>query len=270
MRTFISPAVVLAWSVCLSLGAPATVTIQSTYTPPTASARALEGIDFRSAVSIDESYRAEFARCDRENIFEGQTMSGFRKCTTDKNRVKALLKFPDRTVFFEAKLSLDIDGSWKACNDAGSADLCPTWFVWDMLPAPQQYVDSEEYPFVVIPISNLRGRSDLKFRDKTGIDKGDIGVAVYKGKVVPVFVADGGPHNKLGEGSAALFTAFGVDKCLLRKDGHCTKYQDNSIPEGVLFFLFPDSKIEGLTPDNALERVRAEALARFEALKHGS
>jgi hypothetical protein len=84
-----------------------------------------------------------------------------------------------------------------------------------------------------------------------------------------VFVADGGPYNKLGEGSQALFKALGEDRCSqMSQDGHCEKYRDFSIPSGVLVFLFPNSKIVGLTPANALEKIRFEALARFERLKH--
>jgi hypothetical protein len=240
------------------------------YSPPPASAKVLSEINFRDASSVDEKYRAEFDRCDRENIFEDVLMTGLRRCTGDPNRAKALLKFRDGTIFFESKLGLDIDGSSKACNNAGKTDQCPTWFEWEGLPVPKKYVDSDKFPYVVIPISNLRGRSDPEFRDKTGINKGDLGVVVYKDKIVPVFVADGGPHNKLGEGSEALFKALGEDRCLKWKDlNHCEQYHDASIKRGVLFFLFPNSKIEGLTPDNALEKIRQEALARFEKLKRG-
>lgn len=248
---------------------PARLAQLTPYTPPPSSASVLEGIKFTSASPLNEAYRAEFDRCDRENIFKGRTMVGFRKCSNDPNRVKALLKFPDRTIFFESKLSLDIDGSRKACSSPGLADLCTTWFTWANLPEPQRYVDSDIYPFVVIPIAGSNASNNLEFRTRTGIKKGDLGVVVFKDKIVPVFVADGGPYNKLGEGSEALFKALGEDRCkLMSHDGHCEQYRDFSIPSGVLVFLFPDSRIEGLTPANALERIRVEALARFERLKH--
>jgi hypothetical protein len=238
------------------------------YSPPPASAGAVGGIDFNSAVAIDESYRAEFDRCDRDDVFEGQSLQGMRKCSGDKNRVKALLKFPNGAVFFESKLSLDIDGSQKACNAPGPADNCATWFKWSNLTGKAQYVDSDKYPFVVIPIAGLGGRDNKEFRKKTRIDKGDLGVVIYKDKVVPVFVADGGPNNKLGEGSAALLKALGEDRCLeWTADGHCHKYRDFSVPGGVLFFLFPKSSVKGLSPDNALDTVSREALRRFQELK---
>jgi hypothetical protein len=237
------------------------------YTPPPASTGVLRDVDFAAARPLDEDYRAQFDRCDRENIFRGVRMTGFRRCNTDPNRVRALLKFPNGAVFFESKMGLDIDGSKKACTDPGLADLCATWFRWPGLSGNARFVDSDKFPFVVIPIANQRGRSDPEFRDKTGVDQGDLGVVVFRDKVVPVFVADGGPHNKLGEGSAALFRELGQDRCRRTGgDGHCQLYRDVSIEGRVLFFLFPGSKIPGLTPENAPERVRREALRLFAEL----
>lgn len=239
------------------------------YAPPPASVPVLAGIQFPSAVPVGETYRGEFERCDRENIFKAVSMRGFRRCSTDPNRVRALLKFPDQTILFESKMGLDIDGSWKACHDPGAADLCPTTFNWPGLAAPARYVDSDKFPYIVIPAAGL-GRADTEFRDKTGVKLGDLGVVVYKDKVVPVFVADFGPHNKLGEGSAALFKALGEDRCARwGSDGHCRRYRDFSIERGVLFFIFPNSRIEGLNPGNALEKIRTDALARWERLKRG-
>jgi Fungal chitosanase of glycosyl hydrolase group 75 len=237
------------------------------YSPPPASAGALTGIKFDTATPVDEFYRAQFDRCDRENKFKSQTMTGSRKCGTDKNNAKALLKFPNGAIFFESKLSLDKDGSWAACNSAASTDQCPTWYRWPGLTGTRRYVDADTYPYVVIPIAGLNGDNDPEFRNKTGIAKGDVGVVVFKDKVVPVFVADGGPHNKLGEGSTALLKAIGEDRCREWKNGHCERFRDVSVPGGVLCFLFPQSSISGLTPANALERVRVEAMRRFEELK---
>ena len=250
----------------LALGAPRAVQ-RSGYTPPPASAGVLREVDFAAARPLDEDYRAQFDRCDRGNIFRGVRMTGFRKCNTDPNRVRALLKFPNGAVFFESKMGLDIDGSKKACTDPGLADLCATWFRWPGLSGNARFVDSDKFPYVVIPIANQRGRSDPEFRDKTGVDQGDLGVVVFRDRVVPVFVADGGPHNKLGEGSAALFRELGQDRCRrVGRGGHCERYRDVSIEGGVLFFLFPGSKIQGLTPENAPGKIRREALRRFAEL----
>lgn len=237
------------------------------YVPPPASAPLLQGINFTNASPVDEAYRAEFERCDREGIFEGTPVPKAYKCTDDPNQVKALLKFPDGTIFFESKLALDLDGSWKACNTPGHTDQCQTWYTWEHLPKPARYVDSDKYPYVVIPVADFHLNDNREFRDKTRLDKGDVGVVIYKNKMVPVFIADGGPYNKLGEGSGALFKAIGEDRCRRWKNGHCESYKDFSVPDKVLFFLFPGSNITGLTPANALAKIRAEALTRFGKLK---
>jgi hypothetical protein len=237
------------------------------YSPPASSAQVLAGIKFENTTPVDESYRAEFDRCDAHDKFKTRRMTGFRKCSGDKNRVKALLKFPNGAIFFESKLSLDIDGSWKACNSAGSTDQCPTWFKWRNQSGVAANVDADKYPYVAIPIAGLGGTNDPEFRDKTGVNKGDLGVVVFKDKVVPVFIADGGPHNKLGEGSTALLKAIGEDRCREWRDEHCQRIRDVSVAGGVLFFLFPNSAIPDLTPENALQKVRDEALRRFEQLK---
>lgn len=42
---------------------------QALYAPPPASAAAVRGVAFSAARPLDEPYRAEFSRCDRENVF---------------------------------------------------------------------------------------------------------------------------------------------------------------------------------------------------------
>src|ERR1043166_2854506 len=139
------------------------------YSPPGSSAQVLARINFETAAPVDESYRAEFDRCATQKKFKTQTMTGFRKCSSDKNRVKALLRFPNGAIFLESKLSLDIDGSWKACNSAGATDQCPTWFKWRDRSGVAANVDADKYPYVAIPIARPDGSSDREFRDRTGV-----------------------------------------------------------------------------------------------------
>lgn len=274
--------IALVWILGVTL-LPMTALAQSSYSPPSQSATALQSIPFDRAVPIDEAYRKEFERCDRENIFKGQTMSGFRRCSTDPNNVKALLKFPDGTVFFESKLSLDIDGSWKACKGGGAPTTqCPTSFNWpNVTKEPDKFIDPDNYPYIVIPVFNgVSGRADSEFRNKTGINMGDVGIVIFNDKVVPVFVADGGPHNKLGEGSSSLLKLLGEERCKAsRNDGrtrpdkkwtsdfYCTDYRNTSVSGKVLFFIFPKSKITDISPDNAIDKVKNDALKRFQNLK---
>ena len=237
------------------------------YDLPPNSAAAVQEIAFDQAVPMDEDYRSQFELCDTENIFRGVQLTGFRKCSGDKNNVEALLKFPNGAIFFEAKMSLDIDGSWKACNSPGLSDLCPTWYTWPNLTGEASFLDSDRIPFIVIPIAG----PDLwktEFRQKTGIKAGDFAIVVFNGHVVPAIVGDGGPFNKLGEASNAVFKAVGKDRCLeTNSDGHCTKYLDASVESDVLYFVFPGSASTGITPANALEMIKSTAGQRFEGLK---
>lgn len=261
------------------------------YQPPGRSAAALAGIPFTKAQPVDEGYRQEFTECDRTNRFRGQTMPSFRKCSGDPNNVRALLRFPDGTVFFDSKLSLDIDGSWLACKGSGApTSQCPTSFNWPIrVSRPGQeherFVDPDNVPYVVIPTTNLAGRSDREFRQLTGVELGDLGVVVYGDVIVPVMVADGGPHNKLGEGSSRLHELVGADKCRTgqrRNDGtrlpiakrwtsdtYCLNYRNASEPHSVLTFIFPGTRreIAGLGPAPALSRIQQVALQHFERLK---
>ena len=258
------------------------------YTPPSQSSTALTGIPFDQAVPLDETYRKEFDKCDTRDTFNGKVMPSSRKCSGDRNNAKALLKFPDNTIFWESKLSLDIDGSWLACKGSGApTSQCPTSFNWSTeTREPNKFVDPDNFPYIVIPTTNLTG-NDLEFRNKTGIKFGDLGIVIYKDKIVPVFVADGGPHNKLGEGSSLLHKLIGEDKCesgKWRNDGttrsdkkwtsdiYCTKYKNVSTSGKVLFFVFPGSRTEitGLTPTQALAKIQAEAPKRFAKLKTNS
>lgn len=252
---------------CLSALALVSLTCSAfAYDPPPASKAAVAKIDFSTAVKLDANYASQFTTCDSTDVFRGIALKGWRKCSGDPNRLKALLKFPDGTIFFEAKMALDIDGSWKACNSPGLADLCPTWYNWPGKTGKAAFLDSDVYPFIVIPIAGPKAHR-AEFKEKTGIKAGDFAVVIYDGNVVPAIVGDGGPFNKIGEASNAVFAAVGKDRCR-NKDagGHCTKYKDASVESGVLYFVFPGTASTSITPDNAIQMMKEIGLERFKAL----
>ena len=261
---------------------------QVSYTPPTQSASVLQDIPFNQAVPVDEAYRKEFEKCDKNDTFRGFSLPIIRRCKNDPNNVKALLKFSDGTIFIESKLSLDIDGSWLACKGQGApTSQCPTSFNWPTeTQEPNKFVDPDNFAYIVNPTFNFQSSDtggNKLFEKKTGVKLGDLGVVVYKDKVVPVFIADSGPYNKLGEGSSLLHQLIGEDKCKAGKrrtdgktrpdkrwisDVYCTDYKNVSVDDKVLFFIFPNSKIPNLSPSNAVAKINAEALKRFEKLKN--
>ncbi len=253
---------VLEIIVLLIVGIAAASHSANAYDPPAASKPLLARIDFVAARPVDEDYRSQFALCDAKDEFRGQVLTGWRRCSGDKNRVNALLRLADGSILYESKLGLDLDGSWIAWNDNGPADQRGTWYQWPRsctagerdsngLCAREQ-VDAEHIPFAVIPIAGPSGL-DREFRQKTGVDKGDFGVLIFRDRWTPVFVADGGPYNKLGEASAAALAALGEDRCRHRNEqGFCNKYQDVSIETGVLTILFPGSRRADVTAETIM------------------
>lgn len=241
------------------------------YVVPAASADKVSKIDFSKASEIDQTYKDEFKKCDDANTFHGYQLKGWRKCSGDKNNLRALLKFPDNTVFFEAKMSLDLDGSWKACEAAGPSDLCPTWYTWPDQQGRQSYLDSDRIPYIVIPIAtfgNLNTSYRKEFRNKTGIGRGDFAIVIYNGKAIPAIVGDGGPVNKIGEASNAVFEAVGEDRCREKNsDGNCIRYRNGSLESGALYFVFAGSARSDITKATARELIRQEGLKRFKALE---
>lgn len=240
-------------------------------------AAAVQNLNFEKARNIDSSYKSSFDKCDRSNSI----------CRDDPNNLKALLRFGDDAVFFDSKMSLDLDGSYVGCNcgnSMGKADQCSTSYFWTIFPndydstlkkdrckfyEKQFFVDSNKIPYIVIPNTFHKhfkiNNNPYKFVSSTGAD---FGVVIYNGKIVPVMVADGGPENKIGEGSAALLRAIGQDRCTKFEGTQCVKYLDHSADENALYFIFPNSRLSkyDFTNEKALELIKQEAIKKFEAL----
>jgi hypothetical protein len=68
-------------------------------------------------------------------------------------------------------------------------------------------------------------------------------------------VADLGPSDKIGEGSVALAQALGHNPFVIR-DGR--KLVDRAIGGGVVYVVFPGSRLRGVTPDNIVQRLREQ------------
>lgn len=218
------------------------------------------GVTLPAGAPVDETYRREFDRCDREHRFrDWRPRYG---CKGDPNAVTALRRLPGGAIAYVSKLAVDLDGSAYACSPAhGRTDQCPTSLMLPDGRGGETPVDAETIPYVVIPQAGpetVRG----EFTRLTGVGVGDFGVVIANGRTIPVVVADTGPFAKLGEGSLALHEALGRRLCTAHgTDGRCTAMVApmESIAGDVTTVLFPGSARTDLTPATIRPIVRAQA-----------
>ncbi len=269
--------------------------------PPAATIAAIEKaaptaagvpIDLRAAVPIDEDLRQQYASCDARDRFRDLALpvrnaSGrivWFGCRTDPNHLELLANFPAtatsaRAIVFTSKLGLDLDGSWIACNRAGITDHCGTTL---MLPAlegercviPSEDrsrcvpVDSDKIPYIVLPAAGPRGSNASEFLTATGIRPGDVGVVIYRGRIVPVIAGDTGPFYKIGEGSMGLHRLLGIEFCKTRDaQQNCTSTKPgSSIASGVTTIIFPGTRASGLNIDTIGPDTSARGQLLYNAL----
>lgn len=226
-----------------------------------------------SGTPVDEAYREEFVTCDRQDIFHGVLRKPPHGCKTDPSRLTRLERISaanerPEAILYVAKLAWDRDGSPFSCSTPGYTDQCATSYMLNptaSVPCPRAAgarppclpIDAERIPYVAIPAAGPPSIRPREFRDKTGIGWGDFGVVIANGRTVPVIVADGGPANKIGEGSTALLRALSADG------------KPRPIGSGVTVVLFPRSA-ERLTVDTLEERVRTRGAELYRRLTGAS
>jgi hypothetical protein len=228
------------------------------------------------------------------NTFRGFKLTGVYRCSRDPSGVRALLKLPDGGIYWESKMSLDVDGSFAATSGRiwrdpfgkvmSSTDQCGTSLKWKVVPAgedckhPKAQVDPDRLPFVGIPmdgVSQITGDKakeiGAEFATKTALVMRDMGVAILGNRWTPVFIADGGPFMRLGEGSTRVFKALSnpqEDRCrkwsqdgnrCVGPGGDAYPYRNFSQTGRVVYILYPHSGKEDLNPDNAIARICAFA-----------
>lgn len=141
-----------------------------------------------------------------------------------------IIEGDDGTVSWTAKLAVDVDGSpnWRR-DPTGQADTT--------LHLHGKPINADAVPYVVVP---------PLIRDLVApIVMGCQAEVTYKGKTVRAVVADVGPRRKLGEGSAALAIALGINPSPTRggEDSHSIHYRiwpgKPAIVNGVEYQLQP-------------------------------
>src|SRR5205809_7218887 len=155
----------------------------ASFTPPEASAGLCENVPFDSASDTAIDNKAAFDAFD-------QTPQG----KNDPSQCKALLAFPDGTIFWSSKMAIDADGPAAGPNrlpgskldiDSGQDD---TSFHF---PDSGKGLPSESIPYVVLP-----GGSFCK---NTGVTLGDLATVIFKDKSLPRSAATPDHQRKLAK-----------------------------------------------------------------------
>jgi hypothetical protein len=219
------------------------------YEPPRQSEKALKGISFGKTKQAPKAqhYLAAFAAADQ-----------LPKYKKDPSNCKTLLQFSNGTIYYDAKMAIDADGSprAKSIDDAGQIDTSHHF------PNDAPF-NAETIPYIVLPLS----KNSETFIEDMGLALGDLAVVIYKNEIAPAIFADEGPVSRIGEGSIHLHELLPVHSPW--SDADRTQVFDSSVEGDVLVFVFAGSNIDDqLTPDNAVEKIGKAALERFNELKN--
>jgi hypothetical protein len=169
-----------------------------------------------------------------------------------------MTRLRDGTLFFDAKMGLDADGS-PYSERRSKTDQPHTSLRYPLSGAS---INSDRVPFVVIPKGD--------FAEELGVTLGDVAAVVHDGVLSYAVVADEGPTCKLGEGSIQLHQQLGHKVCRARDpNGNCTTLVDTSIDKNVLYFVFPGTAgelMKGVTPSTINDRIQAIGNRRWAQL----
>lgn len=209
-----------------------------------------------------KTYKALYDECDRTNVFNGQLLPkqpnrGRAKCSTDPNRVQHVTKYPDRTIVFEAKMSVDADGS-PVIGGSGWPNQIETWLTFDR-GSEFNFANAEEVPFLVVP----RNGAGVSFLRDTGIGKGDLAVVIAQGKCSFGVAGDAGPHFRLGEASLRSHADVGNAQCANPNEHPCRRLRGGSgigLPAGAVYIIFPGTRPRPLL-SQTVNSVAGEAAA---------
>ena len=260
MKTIIVAAAVLSSAAVSALAQDCTATLQQ-----------LANVDFAKAVPVRATANATFAElyaeCDAKDSFAGRPLPKARRCSTDPNRVKRLLQFPDKTVVYDAKAAVDADGSPVSCGpNKSKTDQCETWLTYDS-GSSRKFIDAEQVPFVVVPL-DVAGVG-ISFMKATGIGRGDLAIAIRGDRCTFGVVGDAGPYFRLGEMSIAAHGELGNPQCA-GPERPCQRLlgggSGRGIASGVTYIVFPGTRPHPLTAENIVDEARkggAAAVARF-------
>lgn len=234
---------------------PVTIPVagQQAYRPSPVNEAVLSAVKFGTADSTaGRSLFAAYLSADRDpSLAKG-----------DPSNCKALLKFPDGTVFFDTKMAICADGSPRAKEIDPGPGNPKTAFTYPGTNGG--YFNAEDVPYIVLPGKDPGG--GLNFTATMGISKLDLAVLIHRGKVIPAFYGEVGPWFRLGEGSIKAHENLPVRNPWTSPSK--TRIRNASVEGDVLCFVFPNSAVRrtpGMSPQEWLQTTLETALQRWGA-----
>lgn len=101
------------------------------------------------AAQTGKTYKQLYDNCDRNDVFANKSLPVHNnrrlRCSTERNSVGHVTKYPDGTIMFTAKMSVDADGS-PVIGRSGWPNNVQTWLTFDNGSATH-FVNAEEVPF---------------------------------------------------------------------------------------------------------------------------
>ena len=192
-----------------------------------------------------KTYKQLYDECDRNDVFAGKSLPDSaghpQRCSTDPNRVESVTKYPDGTIAFKAKMSVDADGS-PVVGGSGWPNNVETWLEFDRGSA-FHFANAEEVPYVVVP--NPVPGGNISFQRDAGIRRGDLAVVLKGGKCSFGVVGNSGPWFRLGEASMRSHEELGNPQCKNPAEHPCRKLRGNGgigIESGVTYIVFPGTR----------------------------
>lgn len=235
------------------------VTNKPGFQVPQESADVVQGIDFATAESVGANFVEKFGTSDSG----GDLGRGIKDAGGGPSLCNRILRFPDGTIFFSARMAIDSDGSPRAAAIDDTGDPNTSQRYSDSI---RTSVNAEKVPYFVLPQFDKFAKED--FIADLGLKLGDYGVVIHKGKITGAFVADEGPFYKIGEASIRTHERLQPATPSPWNSSAKTKVRNASVDRDVLYFVFPrTADMDGLNPTNAENAVTARAMAYFDKFK---
>jgi Fungal chitosanase of glycosyl hydrolase group 75 len=210
--------------------------------------------------SPQRSFKSLFDECDQHDTYNGRALPPFQgnpeSCKTDPNRAQAINLLGNGALHIRSKAAVDADGAPVSCGaNSSHTDQCQTWLRYDQ--GPEQYVNAEQVPYIVIPSD--APEAGHSFEQASKIRAGDLAIVIYKQRCVYSIVADSGPYFRIGEASIAVHNTLGNRQCE-KNEKPCTRLRAKGlgvgIPSEVDYLIFPGSRPANLSASNVQRKIQ--------------